>query len=130
MSQQPPDETAGMQPAEQQPPALPPQYAQLPYPPAYAAQQPAMGGWIWLGIAIAIVVPVAGSIVFGLIAGSIGSLGLAFVSAPLVLTLVAAIVLTCIRETRRTGIGMWIGIAALPIIGFGVCTALIFGSGY
>ena len=53
----------------------------------------------------------------------------ALMALPFWIMLILAIVLTVIRSTRRTGIGMWIGLAALPIIGFGACVVMIFGYG-
>lgn len=131
----------GQPPQPPQPPIPQPEPAPQPEQPRFQQQyappvqpypqQPAtpMGGRIWLGILVAVVIPI------GLIMLAT-SLSTQFPSAFFPLTiiallgiLVAAIVLTVLPQTRRTGIGMWIGIAALPIIGFGVCTAVLFGAG-
>lgn len=94
--------------------------------PLGAPPSPPPGGWIWLGIVLGVAVPIVGISLLGWISSQSGYFNFALSSFPLWGTVIAAIVLTCIRATRRTGIGMWIGIAALPIIGFGVCTAMLF----
>lgn len=136
----PQPEQGGQQPA---PPPQAPQYqppaqyaAPQPYPaPAYPPSPP-MGGRIWLGIALAVAVPLAA---FGIgmaidsaanAQGNYSSMAfLVMTIIGLVGTFITAIALTIIPKTRRTGIGMWIGIAALPIIAFGVCTAVLVGAG-
>ncbi len=104
-----------------------PQYA--PIPVGWQPPQPP-GGKIWLGILIGAGVPILG-VLLSLWAANAGSYGLSsgLAGIPFWIMLILAIVLTIVRGTRRTGIGMWIGLAALPIIGFGACVVMIFGLG-
>lgn len=104
-------------------PSIPPVPPMPPIPPT-----PPQGGRIWLGILIAVVVPILAVLLAVTVDPSSGA-GFTIAVVLILATVATAIVLTCIRSTQRTGIGMWIGIAALPIIFFGVCTALVFGSG-
>lgn len=111
-------------------PAPAPPGAQFPPMPEKWQPPPSPGGKIWLGILLGAGVPILGFLL-ARVADGVGlyDLSLALVALPFWLVLILAIVLTIIRSQRRTGIGMWIGLAALPIIGFGVCVVMIFGVG-
>ena len=124
----------------QQQPGYPPHMQsgyppQAQYPPVPAGWQPPPppGGKIWLGILISIGAPVLAYLLG--IALSYTTNGqsnsffgpLATLFLPALLVLIGAITLTVIHRTRKTGIGMFIGLAAMPIIGFGACVAAIFG---
>ena len=112
------------QPAQQQYPPVP----QPQYPPGWQPTPPA-GGKIWLGILLGAGVPILFAVLsFALSGTDAYQLASLLLMLPFWIMLVIAIVLTILRGTRRTGIGMWIGLAAIPIIGFGACVVAIFGS--
>ena len=114
------------QPAQQQYPPVP----QPQYPPGWQPPPPA-GGKIWLGILLGAGVPILCALLsFALNGTGAYQLGNLLLMLPFWIMLVIAIVLTILRGTRRTGIGMWIGLAAIPIIGFGACVVAIFGSSF
>lgn len=114
------------QPAQQQYPPLP----QPQYPPGWQPPPPA-GGKIWLGILLGAGVPILFAVLsFALSGTDAYQLASLLLMLPFWIMLVIAIVLTILRGTRRTGIGMWIGLAAIPIIGFGACVVAIFGSSF
>jgi len=125
--------------APQQPQYAQPQYGQQPPgPPPYtghlayqARPQPQMGGRIWLGLVIALVLTLGVPAFMSWLISTLAWFdGWYLLVLPVVAAFVLAIVFTCIPGTRRTGIGMWVGIAALPIIGLGTCVALLAGVGY
>lgn len=97
--------------------------------PSYQAPPPA-GGHIWLGILLAIGIPLLGALLpwalESLLTDPPYEMLFLLPIIGFVLAIILAIVLTCIRGTRRTGIGMWIGIACLPVIAFGTCVAILF----
>ena len=114
------------QPAQQQYPPVP----QPQYPPGWQPTPPA-GGQIWLGILLGAGVPILFAVLsFALSGTDAYQLASLLLMLPFWIMLVIAIVLTILRGTRRTGIGMWIGLAAIPIIGFGACVVAIFGSSF
>lgn len=114
------------QPAQQQYPPVP----QPQYPPDWQPTPPA-GGKIWLGILLGAGVPILFAVLsFALSGTDAYQLASLLLMLPFWIMLVIAIVLTILRGTRRTGIGMWIGLAAIPIIGFGACVVAIFGSSF
>ena len=114
------------QPAQQQYPPVP----QPQYPPGWQPTPPA-GGKIWLGILLGAGVPILFAVLsFALSGTDAYQLASLLLMLPFWIMLVIAIVLTILRGTRRTGIGMWIGLAAVPIIGFGACVVAIFGSSF
>ncbi|MCA0346888.1 MAG: hypothetical protein LCH31_07655 [Actinobacteria bacterium] len=114
------------QPAQQQYPPVP----QPQYPPGWQPPPPA-GGKIWLGILLGAGVPILFAVLsFALSGTDAYQLASLLLMLPFWIMLVIAIVLTILRGTRRTGIGMWIGLAAIPIIGFGACVVAIFGSSF
>ncbi len=114
------------QPAQQQYPPVP----QPQYPPGWQPTPPA-GGKIWLGILLGAGVPILFAVLsFALSGTDAYQLASLLLMLPFWIMLVIAIVLTILRGTRRTGIGMWIGLAAIPIIGFGACVVAIFGSSF
>ena len=114
------------QPAQPQYPSVP----QPQYPPGWQPPPPA-GGKIWLGILLGAGVPILCALLsFALNGTGAYQLGNLLLMLPFWIMLVIAIVLTILRGTRRTGIGMWIGLAAIPIIGFGACVVAIFGSSF
>lgn len=114
------------QPAQQQYPPVP----QPQYPPGWQPPPPA-GGKIWLGILLGAGVPILFAVLsFALSGTDAYQLASLLLMLPFWIMLVIAIVLTILRGTRRTGIGMWIGLAAVPIIGFGACVVAIFGSSF
>lgn len=114
------------QPAQQQYPPVP----QPQYPPGWQPPPPA-GGKIWLGILLGAGVPILCALLsFALNGTGAYQLGNLLLMLPFWIMLVIAIVLTILRGTRRTGIGMWIGLAAIPIIGFGACVVAIFGASF
>ena len=114
------------QPAQQQYPPVP----QPQYPPGWQPPPPA-GGKIWLGILLGAGVPILFAVLsFALSGTDAYQLASLLLMLPFWIMLVLAIVLTILRGTRRTGIGMWIGLAAIPIIGFGACVVAIFGSSF
>lgn len=117
------------QPAQQQYPPVP----QPQYPPIPAGWQPPPppGGKIWLGILLGAGIPILCAILsFALNGTNAYQLMSLLLMLPFWIMLVLAIVLTIPRATRRTGIGMWIGLAAIPIIGFGACVVAIFGASF
>ncbi|MCB1272781.1 MAG: hypothetical protein KDB25_00070 [Leucobacter sp.] len=131
-----PPPAAAPPPGQIPPPGYaPPQYAPQytppypPVPPYQPPQQQPQGGKIWLGILIAVGAPIL-TLILSLIFDPYSGMGLIVAGVLAFGILVAAIVLTSMAHTRRTGIGMWIGLAALPFIFFGVCTALLVGSGF
>lgn len=89
---------------------------------------PPARGKIWLGILLGAGVPILGFLLAAAAANNTGlnDLSIWLMALPFWIMLIVAIVLTIIRGQRRTGIGMWIGLAALPIIGFGACIVMIF----
>ena len=114
------------QPAQQQYPPVP----QPQYPTGWQPTPPA-GGKIWLGILLGAGVPILFAVLsFALSGTDAYQLASLLLMLPFWIMLVIAIVLTILRGTRRTGIGMWIGLAAIPIIGFGACVVAIFGSSF
>ena len=114
------------QPAQQQYPPVP----QPQYPPGWQPPPPA-GGKIWLGILLGAGVPILFAVLsFALSGTDAYQLASLLLMLPFWIMLVIAIVLTILRGTRRTGIGMWVGLAAIPIIGFGACVVAIFGSSF
>ena len=114
------------QPAQQQYPPVP----QPQYPPGWQPPPPA-GGKIWLGILLGAGVPILFAVLsFALSGTDAYQLASLLLMLPFWIMLVIAIELTILRGTRRTGIGMWIGLAAIPIIGFGACVVAIFGSSF
>lgn len=114
------------QPAQQQYPPVP----QPQYPPGWQPPPPA-GGKIWLGILLGAGVPILFAVLsFALSGTDAYQLASLLLMLPFWIMLVIAIVLTILRGTRRTGIGMWIGLAAIPIIGFGACVVAIFGASF
>ncbi len=118
---------------QQYPPAPQPQYPPVPqpqYPPGWQPPPPA-GGKIWLGILLGAGVPILCALLsFALNGTGAYQLGSLLLMLPFWIMLVIAIVLTILHGTRRTGIGMWIGLAAIPIIGFGACVVAIFGASF
>lgn len=122
--------------AQQHLPPMPqyqPHPGQPQYPPVPAGWRPPppAGGKIWLGILLGAGIPILCAILsFALSGTDMYQLTGLLLMLPFWIMLVVAIVLTILRGTRRTGIGMWIGLAAIPIIGFGVCVVAIFGSGF
>ena len=114
------------QPAQQHYPPVP----QPQYPPGWQPPPPA-GGKIWLGILLGAGVPILFAVLsFALSGTDAYQLASLLLMLPFWIMLVIAIVLTILSGTRRTGIGMWIGLAAIPIIGFGACVVAIFGSSF
>lgn len=133
-SYQPYQQYQQYQPAQQQYPPVPQQqYPPVPqpqYPPGWQPPPPA-GGKIWLGILLGAGVPILLAVLsFALSGTDAYQLASLLLMLPFWIMLVIAIVLTILRGTRRTGIGMWIGLAAIPIIGFGACVVAIFGSSF
>ena len=125
-SYQPYQQHQQYQPAQQQYPPVP----QPQYPPGWQPPPPA-GGKIWLGILLGAGVPILFAVLsFALSGTDAYQLASLLLMLPFWIMLVIAIVLTILRGTRRTGIGMWIGLAAIPIIGFGACVVAIFGSSF
>lgn len=125
-SYQPYQQYQQYQPAQQQYPPVP----QPQYPPGWQPPPPA-GGKIWLGILLGAGVPILCALLsFALSGTDAYQLVSLLLMLPFWIMLVIAIVLTILRGTRRTGIGMWIGLAAIPIIGFGACVVAIFGSSF
>lgn len=110
-----------------------PQYPPVPqpqYPPGWQPPPPA-GGKIWLGILLGAGVPILCALLsFALSGTDAYQLVSLLLMLPFWIMLVIAIVLTILHGTRRTGIGMWIGLATIPIIGFGACVVAIFGAGF
>ena len=125
-SYQPYQQHQQYQPAQQQYPPVP----QPQYPPGWQPPPPA-GGKIWLGILLGAGVPILFAVLsFALSGTDAYQLASLLLMLPFWIMLVIAIVLTILRGTRRTGIGMWIGLAAIPIIGFGACVVAIFGASF
>ncbi len=125
-SYQPYQQHQQYQPAQQQYPPVP----QPQYPPGWQPPPPA-GGKIWLGILLGAGVPILFAVLsFALSGTDAYQLASLLLMLPFWIMLVLAIVLTILRGTRRTGIGMWIGLAAIPIIGFGACVVAIFGASF
>ena len=125
-SYQPYQQHQQYQPAQQQYPPVP----QPQYPPGWQPPPPA-GGKIWLGIRLGAGVPILFAVLsFALSGTDAYQLASLLLMLPFWIMLVLAIVLTILRGTRRTGIGMWIGLAAIPIIGFGACVVAIFGASF
>ena len=125
-SYQPYQQHQQYQSAQQQYPPVP----QPQYPPGWQPPPPA-GGKIWLGILLGAGVPILFAVLsFALSGTDAYQLASLLLMLPFWIMLVLAIVLTILRGTRRTGIGMWIGLAAIPIIGFGACVVAIFGASF
>ncbi|MER7796595.1 DUF2510 domain-containing protein [Microbacterium sp. NPDC096154] len=128
--------SAQTQPLPTEPPQTPPWQAEpgQPYPPpVYAPREsvPQLGGlrfgaWIWIGLAIGVLLPLA--VFFSGFSGGFDS----FSAALLVLgaVLVAGIVLMFFPRLRGLGTGLLISVAATPIVTFGVCVVMLSASGF
>lgn len=116
-----PPPTPGMHPSQGYGHPTGPLLPRVPLPP----QQPA-GGSLWLGILLGIITAIAPSLLifafaqsdFADVLGVIWLLGL-------VGGFIAGLVLVAIRKTRLTGAGVLTLYGLLPIIGGGVCVALL-----
>ena len=108
------------EPPDQPPPGNYPAYPSGVYP----AAAPKRDGWkIWVGIALAIPVLIAISVLAGLL-GTVDDSGAT--SVVIVLAgLVGPVVLLFFGGTRKLGLGLLIGYAALFILAAGACIALL-----
>lgn len=93
-----------------------------PPPPRPAGKHLVLGAL--LGIAVAVVLPLA----FGWLDTTIGGVG-SLVLLGLVLALVLAVVLTALPKTRMLGAGMFIGFGVVLVAGAGLCVAILASLG-